>query len=58
MAAGLPFAMLHQTSCPTDYECLACGARFGVRSAPARIALGMILITILWVLVAVQLFVL
>lgn len=50
---GFPIAMLHQTSCPTDYECLVCNTRFGVRSLIARICLGIIVLVALWIIVAI-----
>lgn len=35
-----PFiALLHQASTPVDYECKACHAKFGKRSAAAKVAL-------------------
>ena len=39
---GYPFAILHQTSCPIDYECQTCHANFGIRSSMAKIALGLL----------------
>jgi hypothetical protein len=35
---GLPFAMVHQLSCPLDYHCGACGADFARRTAVGKIA--------------------
>jgi len=50
---GFPIAMLHQGSCPTDYECAACGAKFALRGFNAKLCLGVILLLILWVIAAI-----
>ena len=53
MIVGFPIAILHQVSCPTDYECRACDARFGIRSLIAKICLGIILLLVLWMVAAI-----
>lgn len=45
---GFPFAVIHQASCPTQYECRACGAKFERRSNPAKLCLGVFIFMILW----------
>ena len=52
MIVGFPIAMLHQVSCPTDYECRACDTRFGFRSFMAKICLGIIFLLVLWMVAA------
>lgn len=46
MIVGLPFAALHQASCPIDYECQTCSAKFGIRSFLAKLNL-----IFLWLLI-------
>jgi hypothetical protein len=53
MVVGLPFAMLHQASCPIDYECLACNKRFGIRSSVAKLCLGIIFLLVLLMVAAI-----
>lgn len=44
---GLPIALFHQASCPTDYECQSCNTKFGVRSLFAKCFLWLILLLVL-----------
>ncbi len=53
MIVGFPIAILHQVSCPTDYECRACDTRFGIRSLMAKICLGIIFLLVLWIIAAI-----
>ena len=53
MIVGFPFAVLHQTSCPTDYECQACEHKFGVRSLLGRFCLGLIYLIVLAIAFAI-----
>ncbi len=54
MIVGLPIAIFHQASCPTDYECRACNKMFGIRSLMAKICLGIIILLFLWILAAIM----
>ncbi|MEO5714521.1 MAG: hypothetical protein ABIT37_13625 [Luteolibacter sp.] len=50
---GFLIATLHQASSPTDFECIACGAKFGIRSFIAKLCLGIILLLVLWIITTV-----
>lgn len=50
---AFPLAMFHQASSPVDYECTACGRKFGVRDSVARFCVGVIVLLVLWTLAAV-----
>lgn len=47
LVIGFAFAMLHKVASPHEYECRDCAARFARRDFSARIALGLLILSVL-----------
>ncbi len=53
LLGGILLPLLHQASGPVDYECGKCGKKFGVRSTRAKIALILLVFSLVLILIGI-----